>query len=92
MKRNMSRKGWGFFLVSEVLYVLYLGIGFFIPLAQKALIDAVMSATGDISSKVGTSVALAITMGLMFFLSIKLNSKAHAKRCGGVDKKTTRES
>lgn len=88
MKRNMSRKGWGFFLVSEVLYVLYLGIGFFIPLAQKALIDAVMSATGDISSKVGTSVALAITMSLMFFLSIKLNSKAHGEAVRGLLLKT----
>jgi len=79
VKRNMSRKGWIWFCLSELFYIAEVIISFYIPLAQKALIDAAtQDSAGMASEKAIVCFLLAIAIGVVFSISIGCNVQAHS--------------
>jgi len=79
VKRNISRKGWAWFCLSELFYVAEVLISFYIPLAQKALIDAAtQDPAGMASGKAIICLLLAVAIGVVFSLSVGFNVQAHS--------------
>ena len=80
VRRNMSRKGWVFFLLGELFFLIELALNFFIPLVQKRLIDSAMS---NMSGRLNeTSVLLLIVafgLSLSLLVSARFNGYANGE-------------
>lgn len=86
MRRNMARKGWIIYLVSECFFIGRFLLAFFIPLAQKALIDATTEGASMelVSAKALVCLILAVGMGVLFMLSIQLSTTANGEAVSGL--------
>lgn len=79
VRRNISRKNWLLFLLGEVFYVFQVLVSFLIPFAQRELINAALP--GQLvffNLKSITCLGLALSLGIVFVVYIRITSKAAA--------------
>jgi len=80
LRKNISRKAWLLFLAGEFFFVVQSILSFFIPLAQKELINTAMSGnTESLDAKSVVCLVLALAMSLAFTASTQFGGHSYGE-------------